>query len=208
MKEDLGLHSFKPMNINELSDDDEASRKVFCDLMLHRFRSSQSRRRVLFTDECAIYRSMKARNIYMWTNSNPHFHHEVEHNPPHVMIWAGVSADHLIGPYLFEHSVNQQTYSAMIKDWLIPELHRLHIKDTVWFQQDGAPAHYALSVKHLLNEIFPSRWIGRGSSAMPSPISWPPRSPDLSTADNSLNSLGNYQRECGDEKMFIQRGAA
>ena len=71
----------------------------------------------------------------MWSKSNPHFYHEVEHNPPHVMIWAGVSADHLIGQYFFEQSVNPKTYSPMIKDWLIPELDRLHIKDTVWFNK-------------------------------------------------------------------------
>ena len=186
MKEDLNLRAFKPMNINELSDDDMAKRKFFCETMLQRFRSPRARRTVLFTDECAIYRSMRARNIYMWAKSNPHFHYELEHNPPHVMIWAGVSADHLIGPYLFDKPVNQESYATMIKDWLIPELSRLNIKDTIWFQQDGAPAHYALSVRQLLNETFPSRWIGRGSDSFPSPISWPPRSPDLSTPDNSL----------------------
>ena len=86
----------------------------------------------------------------------------------------------------FDKPVNQESYATMIKDWLIPELSRLNIKGTIWFQQDGAPAHYALSVRQLLNETFPSRWIGRGSDSFPSPISWPPRSPDLSTPDNSL----------------------
>jgi hypothetical protein len=89
----------------------------------------------------------------MWSKSNPHFHYELEHNPPHVMIWAGVIADHLIGPNFFDRSINQESYAEMINDWLIPELNRLKIKD-------------------------------RGSASFPSPISWPPRSPDLSEFQN------------------------
>ena len=33
---------------------------------------------------------------------------------------------------------------------------------------------------------FPGRWIGRGSPTSPSPLPWPPRSPELTTPDNSL----------------------
>ena len=35
-----------------------------------------------------------------------------------------------------------------------------------------------------LNEVFPSRWIGRGSATLPAPFDWPSRSPDLTTCDN------------------------
>jgi hypothetical protein len=37
-----------------------------------------------------------------------------------------------------------------------------------------------------LNEHFPGRWIGRGSSTSPAPLPWPPRSSDRTTSDNSL----------------------
>ena len=30
----------------------------------------------------------------------------------------------------------------------------------LYFQQDGAPAHYAVSVRKWLDEHFPDRWIG------------------------------------------------
>jgi hypothetical protein len=56
----------------------------------------------------------------------------------------------------------------------------------VWLQQDGAPAHFALSVRNVLNGHFPGRWIDRGSPTSPAPMPWPPRSPDLTTPDNSL----------------------
>jgi hypothetical protein len=54
---------------------------------------------VLFTDECAIYRSVNSRNIVFWAKQNPHFYEELEKNPPHVMVWAGLSATH-VWPYL------------------------------------------------------------------------------------------------------------
>jgi len=58
--------------------------------------------------------------------------------------------------------------------------------DDVWLQHDGAPSHFALSVRDILNERFPGRWIGRGSPTSPAPLPWPPRSPDLTTPDNLL----------------------
>ena len=44
----------------------------------------------------------------------------------------------------------------------------------VIIQQDGAPLHWGLAIRQLLNDTFPERWIGRDG-----PIPWPPRSPDI-----------------------------
>ena len=49
---------------------------------------------------------------------------------------------------------------------------------TLWFQQDGAPPHFAIRVRDWLNAHFPGRWIGRRG-----PVEWPPRSPDLTPLD-------------------------
>ena len=51
------------------------------------------------------------------------------------------------------------------------------------FQHDGAPPHYALQVRQLLDRVFPNRWMGRDSSVRPPPIVWPARSPDLTPFD-------------------------
>lgn len=48
----------------------------------------------------------------------------------------------------------------------------------LWFQQDGAPPHYALPVRTYLDDIFPQKWIGRRGF-----LEWPPRSPDLTPLD-------------------------
>ena len=54
----------------------------------------------------------------------------------------------------------------------------------MYFQHDGAPSHYTLHVMQHLNDTFPTRWIGRGST-----INWPPRSPDLTPLDFCLWGL-------------------
>ncbi|KAJ4433774.1 hypothetical protein ANN_16086 [Periplaneta americana] len=47
----------------------------------------------------------------------------------------------------------------------------------MWFR-DGATAHYALTVRQKLNEMFGVHFVGRGGLQ-----SWPPRSPDLTPLD-------------------------
>ncbi|KOC60077.1 hypothetical protein WH47_09448 [Habropoda laboriosa] len=48
----------------------------------------------------------------------------------------------------------------------------------MWYHHDECPAHYARNVRDTLNEMFPDRWIGRGSR-----ICWPARSPDQTPLD-------------------------
>ena len=48
----------------------------------------------------------------------------------------------------------------------------------VWYMQDGAPAHRALSVRNRLQELFDNYVVGMGHQ-----IDWPARSPDLSPLD-------------------------
>ena len=74
----------------------------------------------------------------------------------------------------------------------------------MWLQHDGAPAHFALSVRDVLNERFPCRWIGRGSPTSPALLPWPPRSPELTTPDNSLWGIIKGKvaaRRCNNEDL-------
>lgn len=186
MKKDLHLKAFRPMVTNELLDADLDRRKTACRALLDTFPDEESRSNVLFCDECAIYRSSRDRNVVFWAKENPHFTMTLEHNPPHVMLWAGLTSNALLGPYFFTGSVNAETYSDMLEKWVVPQLRDRGLLENVWLQHDGAPAHFALSVRNVLNQHFPGRWIGRGSPASPAPLTWPPRSPDLTTPDNSL----------------------
>ncbi|KAJ9574618.1 hypothetical protein L9F63_008245, partial [Diploptera punctata] len=44
--------------------------------------------------------------------------------------------------------------------------------------QDGAPPHYAIAVREILDDHLQNRWVGRRG-----PIEWPARSPDLTACD-------------------------
>ena len=46
------------------------------------------------------------------------------------------------------------------------------------FQQDGAPLHFSIEVRHYLDNRFPKRWIGRGGA-----IRWAPPSSGLTPLD-------------------------
>ena len=69
----------------------------------------------------------------------------------------------------------------MLSECLLSELITDGTKDTVVFQQDGAPCHSALVTRDYLNEQFPNRWIGKGGRSL-----WAPRSPDLTPLDFSV----------------------
>jgi hypothetical protein len=68
----------------------------------------------------------------------------------------------------------------------VPQLESLGLLGHVWFQQDGVPAHYAITMREFLNEVFRDKWSGRRSQHLPAPLEWPPQSPDLSLCDNAL----------------------
>ena len=75
------------------------------------------RQRVIFSDECAIYRSSQSQNIVMWSKQNPHYCEEVEHHTPHVMVWEAMNSKHLFEPYFFDGPVNHLNYLAMLENW-------------------------------------------------------------------------------------------
>ena len=56
--------------------------------------------------------------------------------------------------------------------------------DELFFQQDGAPPHYALIVRDYLKKVFPQRWFGRRGS-----IEWPLRLPDLTPMISFLGGI-------------------
>jgi hypothetical protein len=97
-----------------------------------------------------------------------------------VNVWAGIIGDHLIGPYLLPERLDGRSYFNFLKE-ILPELLLnvpVHIRRRMWFQHDGAPAHFRHEVRELLNLTYGEQWIGRGG-----PIRWPARSPDLTSLD-------------------------
>jgi hypothetical protein len=79
--------------------------------------------------------------------------------------------------FFTETTITGIVYLDMFQQFLIPQLDEYYQEGRIHFQQDGAPP-YLDEVREYLNSRFPGRWIGRTA-----PISWPPRSPDLTHLD-------------------------
>jgi hypothetical protein len=71
--------------------------------VMQAFNNIRKRGKVIFGDECAVYRSCQSGNVMFWSKENLNYSYfeEFEHNPSHVVIWAWVENKRLYGPYFF-----------------------------------------------------------------------------------------------------------
>ncbi|GFV67601.1 uncharacterized protein TNCV_4622811 [Trichonephila clavipes] len=79
-----------------------------------------------------------------------------------VNVWAGIIHDHLIGPHLLPRRMGGGTYLVFLQEMLPVLLQSVpsNIKARMWFQHDGAPAHFIADVRSALDTACPRRWIG------------------------------------------------
>lgn len=169
--------------LQELSGDGKARRLAFCQDELARIAADPGHLQFLvFSDEAIFHLDgrVNKHNSRYWSKENPHWHQEETAHTKKITVWCGIWREGIVGPFFFENSVNGESYLQMLREEFLPELEQLHMqKENCIFQQDGAPPHYASTVRAWLDGTFPSRWMGRASSTMP----WPPRSPDLTICD-------------------------
>ncbi|GFY02421.1 DUF4817 domain-containing protein [Trichonephila clavipes] len=140
---------------------------------------------VLFTDEASFSREgiFNTHNSHSWAAANPHVTcTRAAQDRFLVKVWAGILGDHLIGPYILPDRLTGPRYLIFLEQVLPELLDSAHVtaatRTSMWFHQDGAPAHFNISVRNHLDATCGERWIGRGGS-----VHWPPRSPDLSCLD-------------------------
>ncbi|GFU87439.1 uncharacterized protein TNCV_3646381 [Trichonephila clavipes] len=78
--------------------------------------------------------------------------------------------DHLIGPYILPGHLTGPRYLIFLEQVLPKLLDRAHVtavtRTSMWFQQDGAPAHFSISVRNHLDAVCGERWIGRGGQCV------------------------------------------
>lgn len=182
----LKFKVYTPRLTHALMEDDPDRRLQFCELMLNEFHNNDQEifSGIVFSDEAQFKLNglVNRHNSVYYDTINPHISYEKQMNQPGVLVWAGLSSFGLFGPYFFEKTENGQSYLEMLKNYFIPGLKlvhgdRLHNSE-IYFQHDGAPAHYAQAVRNYLDEEFEHRVIGRRGC-----IEWPPRSPDLTPLD-------------------------
>uniref|UniRef100_V5G1N2 DUF4817 domain-containing protein n=1 Tax=Anoplophora glabripennis TaxID=217634 RepID=V5G1N2_ANOGL len=170
--------------VQGLHEGDEERRLVFCRWVLNSIEQNEHfLSHILWTDESCFTRQgvVNFHNQHVWAHENPHAirprNFQVEFS---VNVWKGVFSNYLFGPYFLLQRVNGDNFL----EFLITEHGNmweevpLNLRLNAWFQLDGCPAHFHRNVRGWLDYNFPQRWIGRGG-----PISWPPRSPDLTPLD-------------------------
>lgn len=175
------FHPYKLTSVQELKEEDFGRRVEFCHWLLETHIADDTFITKLFTsDECVFYNdgNMNHHNCHYWARENPHWMQE-GHTQRRwsVNVWAGIIGDYVIGPYFINGNVTANSYIHFLNNEFNEMLQILppEIRETMWFQQDGHPAHTANATIQVLNQKFPNRWIGKHG-----PIAWPPRSPDLS----------------------------
>jgi len=176
----LFLFPYKLQNLQDISEADKEKRLEFAHhCSSHSEGYSEYLSRIVFSDECMfrINGVVNKQNVRIWGTERPEEINPIVLNSPGVMTWCAISKGRIIGPYFFENeNVTGETYRSMLIRYAFPRFREL--REDFVFQQDGAPPHYSNRVRAYLDRKVPDRWIGRGG-----PISWPPRSPDLTPCD-------------------------
>ncbi|GFV70119.1 uncharacterized protein TNCV_597131 [Trichonephila clavipes] len=131
---------------------------------------------------CDLYR----RKLKMINEANPQVYVETPLHQEKLTVWCALWAGGIIGPYFFKNdeghnvTVNGDRYRAMITNFFVPELNNHDVQE-LWFQQNGATCHTARATIDLLKDTFGDHLISRFG-----PVSWPPRSCDLTPLDYFL----------------------
>lgn len=178
------LYPFHLQRVQALEARDYPLRRDCCRWFLHKITDNPDfLKNVLFTDECSFNQEgmFNSKNSHVWAQENPNevtfrgFQHRFSIN-----VWAGILGDNVVGPYIFPQRLTAATYLVFLID-VLPELLEnipLEQRMNMYFQHDGAPAHFGEIVRNHLNATCGQQWIGRGG-----PTPWPPRSPDLTPLD-------------------------
>lgn len=179
---DNGLKDYKAEFVQYLQPNDKILRVAFALYWEDQLNVYQNEweDRIIWTDEAAfsLDGKLNKHNYSLYAYENPHVQLEVLQRSPAVHVWMGLSSQGIIGPFFFTQNVNQFTYLEMLRNNAMPAVMSLQNWEECVWQQDGAPPHWALSVRAYLREQFGENWIGRDG-----PIAWPPRSPDLTPCD-------------------------
>ncbi|KZC10692.1 hypothetical protein WN55_02392 [Dufourea novaeangliae] len=150
------FHAFDVSLHQELHGNDFQNRVNFCEWGLQTLQNDELfLTKVLFTDEATFtnYGQVNRHNMHYWSIENPWWLREVDKQRPwSVNDWCGLLNGEIIGPYFINDTLSTSRYKHILTE-ISPHLLEnipLRIRQTMWFQQDGCPAHSA-RITQLLN---------------------------------------------------------
>jgi len=186
LRKDLCLKAYKIQFVQELKPADLPNRHRFSVWALEKLEKDPLfSSKILFSDEAHFWLSgyVNKQNCRIWSDEQPEEVQVVSLHPGKTTVWCALWAGGIIGPYFFKNeagqnvTVNGARYRAMITEYLLPEIESRNLDD-IWFQQDGATCHTSRESIALLRQQFGEQLISRFG-----PITWPPRSCDITPLD-------------------------
>jgi hypothetical protein len=161
------FHPYKMQPIHELTEDDFDRRIEFCEIITDKInRNEISVKNICFSDECTFYMNgfVNRQNCRYWDTENPHLCREVHTQYPEKLnVWAGILGNSVIGPIFIEENLTGPLYLNLLQNYINPIIveslenqqdeheNQLIDENGLFFQQDGAPPHYTLSVREWLD---------------------------------------------------------
>ena len=106
-----------------------------------------------------------AETANIWDDENPHaVFIRVHKGKFNVNIWGGILGDYLLGPVIIADRFNVAACLEFLQNTLplLMEEIPLAIRREMWFQHDGAPAHFSLQLRAYLNRVYREKGKGRG----------------------------------------------
>ena len=94
---------------------------------------------------------------------NPKAILEKERDSSKLVAWCAICVKGIISPYFFRDdqkrttTITKENYLEMLKNFFLPEPRNNAVVENCYFQQDGAPVHYARQVSDYLNQLFRDR---------------------------------------------------
>lgn len=181
MIHDAGFRPYIPRLIHGLLGDDSDRRLQFCELFINEVTETPDiQDHIVWSDEALFKLSghVNRHNSVYYDTTNPHKTMEQQINQPGLCVWGGISSSGVIGPFIFQGTLDGEKYLRLLRTNVMPILKQRPDFNRVLLQQDGAPPHFASAVRTFLDEALPSGWIGRRGR-----VDWPARSPDLTPMD-------------------------
>jgi len=151
----LGLKMYRPRLLLGLLEDDPDRRLQFCEVIQNEERQSNGIiDKITWSDEAhfKLPGAVNQHNCVSHSTENPHVTEEGQLNQPGVIFWAGLSCKGILGLIFLHTAVTHGLYLNMPRNIVLPQLQRQHDNDDFFFQQDGAPLHYAVTVRNFLDE--------------------------------------------------------
>lgn len=151
-----GLYPYHLQRVQALYPGDQARRIAFCRWFLRHELHPNFTWCILFTDESEFTRDgiNNFHNQHIWDYENPHATVQSRlQRRFSVNVWAGIVGDHLLGPVFLPPRLNGQAYHHFLVHTLRPMLYNapIGLRRRMWFMHDGAPPHFAIIVRNLLN---------------------------------------------------------